>query len=190
MAGSEPEASTTLDADDLEGILADLRTAHARFARRFAGDSVERQPVHTVYGGAQLFRADSARKIGALALRALDQYAPDPETLATALGLPVAAAEPARLRDRIADKLTREPVEDYRIDFEDGYGHRPDGEEDAHCVSVATEVAQGFRRGTLPPFIGIRIKPVSTELHRRSLRTLDLFVTALTRALDGGFVPG
>ena len=101
-----------------------------------------------------------------------------------------AGSGPARLRARIVDKLTREPVEDYRIDFEDGYGHRPDAEEDGHSVSVAAEVAEGFRRGTLPPFIGIRIKPVSAELHRRSLRTLDLFVTALARALDGGFVPG
>jgi hypothetical protein len=190
MAGHEPPATTTLDAGDLEGLLADLRAAHARFARNFAGDSPDRQPVHTVYGGAQLFRADSARKIGALALKALDQYAPDPTTFAAVLGLPPTAAEPARLRARIVDKLTREPVEDYRLDFEDGYGHRPDAEEDAHSVSAANEVAEGFRRGTLPPFIGIRIKPVSAELHRRGLRTLDLFVTALARALDGGFVPG
>ena len=190
MAGREQSPPTTLDAGDLEGILADLRTAHARFARNFPGDSVERQPVHTVYGGAQLFRADAAPRIGALALKSLDQYAPDPAALAGALGLPATAPEPARLRARIVDKLTREPVEDYRVDFEDGYGHRPDAEEDAHSVSVATEVAEGARRGTLPPFIGIRIKPVSAELHRRSLRTLDLFVTALARALDGGFVPG
>ena len=185
---SEPLA-TTLNADDIEGILADLRTAHARFARDFAGDSAERQPIHTVYGGAQLFRADSARKIGTLALHSLEQYAPDPETLAAALGIVEASADPERLRARIVDKLTREPVEDYRIDFEDGYGHRPDAEEDGHCASVATEVADGFRRGALPPFIGVRIKPVSAELQRRSLRTLDLFVTALARALDGGFVP-
>ena len=186
--GSLP--TTSLDAGDIEAILADLRTAHARFARDFAGDSHERQPIHTVYGGAQLFRADSARKIGTVALRTLEQYAPDPAALAAALGIDEPAADAERLRARIVDKLTREPVEDYRIDFEDGYGHRPDAEEDGHCVSVATEVAGGFRRGTLPPFIGIRIKPVSAELHRRSLRTLDLFVTALARALDGGFVPG
>ena len=189
-SGQRPSPATTLDAGDIEGILADLRTAHARFARDFAGDSVERQPIHTVYGGAHLFRADSARKIGTLALKSLEQYAPDPGTLAAALGIAAAGADCERLRTRIADKLAREPVEDYRIDFEDGYGHRPDAEEDGHCVSVATEVADGFRRGTLPPFIGIRIKPVSAELHRRSLRTLDLFVTALARALDGGFVTG
>src|SRR5918995_2603989 len=108
MAGDEPPATTTLDAGDLEGLLADLRTAHARFARSFAGDSAERQPVHTVYGGAQLFRADSAPKIGALALKSLDQYAPDPMTFAAALGLPP-TAELARLRARVVDKLTREP---------------------------------------------------------------------------------
>lgn len=186
----EPQATTTLDAGDIEGILADLRIAHDRFARDFAGDPAGRQPIHTVYGGAQLFRADSARKIGALALKSLEQYAADPKTLAAALGIAETGADPERLRTRIADKLTSEPVEDYRIDFEDGYGHRPDAEEDGHCVSVAAEVADGFRRGALPPFIGIRIKPVSAELHRRSLRTLDLFVTALARALDGGFVPG
>jgi len=190
MSGNEPLAATTLDAGDIEGILAALRTAHARFARSFAGESAERQPVHTVYGGAQLFRADSARRIGALALQSLDQHAPDAQTLAAALGMEEAGAGPARLRARIVDKLTREPVEDYRIDFEDGYGHRLDAEEDGHCVSVAAAVAEGFRRETLPPFIGIRIKPVSAELHRRSLRTLDLFVTALARALDGGFVQG
>ena len=141
MSGSEPLAATTLDAGDIEGILADLRTAHERFARSFAGESAERQPVHTVYGGAQLFRADSARKIGALALQSLDQHAPDAGTLAAALGMEEVGSGPAGLRARIVDKLTREPVEDYRIDFEDGYGHRPDAEEDGHSVSVAAAVA-------------------------------------------------
>ena len=135
----EPPARATLDAADLEGILADLGTAHARFARDFPGDATERQPVHTVYGGAHLFRADSARKLGTLALQSLEQYAPDAETLAAALGLS-AGADARRLRARIVDKLTHEPVEDFRIDFEDGYGHRPDAEEDDHSASVAAEV--------------------------------------------------
>jgi hypothetical protein len=189
MAGQEHPTATTLKAGDLEAILGELRAAHARVARDFAGDSTERQPVHTVYGGAQLFRADSAQKIGALARETLDQYAPDAATFAAALRLQ-AATVAAELRARIVDKLAREPVEDYRIDFEDGYGHRPDADEDAHSASAAIAVADGFRRGTLPPFIGIRIKPVSAELHRRSLRTLDLFVTTLAQALDGAFVPG
>jgi citrate lyase beta subunit len=141
-----------------------------------------------VYGGAQLFRADSVGKLGAIAARTLAEYAPDAPSFALALGLSRPERDAAELRTRVADKLTREPVEDFRIDFEDGYGHRPDAEEDAHCVSVAGEVADGFRRQTLPPFIGIRIKPLSSELHRRALRTLDLFVTALAARLAPDFL--
>ena len=85
------------------------------------------------------------------------------------------------MRARVVDKLEREPVEDYRLDFEDGYGTRPDAEEDGHAASAAREVAAGMTAGTLPPFIGIRIKPMSRELHARSLRTLDIFVTTLVK---------
>jgi citrate lyase beta subunit len=180
---------TTLDAHGLDRTLADLRAAHGRFAQDFPGDPTERQPVHVVYGGAQLFRADSARKLGALAAKALDEYAPDAATLASALGLTIPESAAADLRARVAGKLAQEPVEDFRIDFEDGYGHRPDAEEDAHGVSAAAEVAEAFRRGTLPPFIGLRVKPLSEELHRRALRTLDVFVTALTARLGGAFPP-
>ena len=78
-------------------------------------------------------------------------------------------------------------MEDFRIDFEDGYGNRPDEEEDADALKAATEVVRGMAEGTLPPFIGIRIKPLSGELHRRALRTLDLFVT--TVAEGAGTLP-
>src|SRR5262249_19607235 len=86
------------------------------------------------------------------------------------------------IRERVAHKLRTEPVEDFRLDFEDGYGNRPDAEEDGHAGSSAEEVVRGAIAGTLPPFIGIRIKPMSRELHVRGLRTLDMFVTTLWRA--------
>ena len=89
---------------------------------------------------------------------------------------------------RTVAKLGREPVEDFRIDFEDGYGNRPDAEEDGHAVAAALEVAKGMAAGSLPPFIGIRVKPLTEELQRRSLRTLDLFLTAL-REQTGGRLP-
>jgi citrate lyase beta subunit len=96
------------------------------------------------------------------------------------------------VHDRVRLKLETEPVEDYRIDFEDGYGQRPDAEEDATAVSAAREVAQGLTQKTLPPFIGIRIKPLNEEQRVRALRTLDLFLTTLLdetkRRLPGGFV--
>jgi len=80
---------------------------------------------------------------------------------------------------RVYEKIRREPVEDFRIDFEDGYGNRPDTEEDGHAESAAVEVVKGMEAKTLPPFIGIRIKPFNEELRARSIRTLDIFVTTV-----------
>jgi citrate lyase beta subunit len=132
-----------------------------------------------------LFRADTAPRLGAAARRALTESAASPGELARVLEIPPLLA--GRVYALILDKLTREPVEDFRIDFEDGYGNRPDVEEDAHAAGAAKEVAEGMRSGTLPPYIGIRIKPLNEELRHRSLRTLELFVEALVS--DGGMVP-
>ncbi|MBA2258715.1 MAG: phosphoenolpyruvate kinase [Acidobacteria bacterium] len=164
-----------------------LRRTNEIVARDFPGERGDRQPVHTMYGGAHLFKADSASKLGAVALAALDEYAPDAQALVTALGLG-ADVNAAAVRARIVEKLRREPIEDFRIDFEDGYGNRIDTEEDGHAESAAREVAAGLKAGTLPPFIGIRIKPMSKELHARSLRTLDVFVSTMVRA-TGGMLP-
>ncbi len=139
-----------------------------------------RQPVHTVYGGAHLFRADSARRLGDVALRTLEQHLASPSDVTPIFGIDGALAESVWQRTRA--KLEREPVEDFRIDFEDGYGNRSDEEEDGHAVSAAAEVIKGFEQNTLPPYIGIRIKPLSPELTRRSLRTLDRFLDALFAA--------
>lgn len=143
---------------------------------------MHRQPVHTVYGGAHLFRADTARKLGDVALRLLDEYAADPPAFARLLGFPNALAAP--IHARLRAKLEREAVEDFRIDFEDGYGHRSDEEEDQHAKLAAAEVARAFAEHTAPPYLGIRIKPLSSELRHRSLRTLDLFVTELFAKTD------
>jgi hypothetical protein len=175
--------STTLNAASLRPALERLSLANREFAAHFPGDAGRRQPVHTVYGGAHLFKADAAQKLGTLALRAFDEYASAPADLAEALGLPDELAEV--LHARVQAKLQREPVEDFRADFEDGYGNRPDAEEDGHAESVAREMAAGMAAGTLPPFIGIRIKPFTEELRERSLRTLDLFLTTLVRETQG-----
>jgi citrate lyase beta subunit len=142
-----------------------------------------RQPVHTVYGGAHLFRADTAARLGSTAIRVLQEYAPDAASLASVLGLPAHVAE--TLYGRVVQKLQREPVEDFRLDFEDGYGNRPDAEEDGHAASAAREVAGGFHAGALPPFIGIRIKPLNVELRERALRTTDLFLNTLLDETTG-----
>ena len=178
---------TSLPENALTSIVDSIDKANARIAEQFPGDSPARQPVHTVYGGAHLFKADAAQKLGSHALRSLQEHAPDAATLAAALGLDPALAD--RIYLRIIDKLTQEPVEDFRIDFEDGFGNRPDQEEDRFAQLAANEVAAGLSNGSLPPSIGIRIKPLSDELKRRSLRTFDLFLTQLLDRTRGALPP-
>ncbi|HKO60365.1 MAG TPA: hypothetical protein VJV03_04340 [Pyrinomonadaceae bacterium] len=206
---------TSLDNSALEDLSAKLSQANSAFNDRYPGETGRRQPVHTVYGGAHLFKSDSAERLGGLARRSLDQFAPDFLTFAKAIDLPGANELPASLEHdaalaarlaadldgvrlenrsawlahsiytRVTDKLRREPVEDFRIDFEDGYGNRPDTEEDGHAEAAAKEVATGLQNKTLPPFIGIRIKPFNEELRARSMRTLDIFVSTVLQETSG-----
>jgi citrate lyase beta subunit len=171
----------SLSAAETRKLSARLRKAWREFAALYPGESGRRQPVHTVYGGAHLFKSDTAPRLGALALQALREYAPDPLVFARAIGLPNPERLAQTVHSRVVAKLEREPVEEFRVDFEDGYGNRPDAEEDAHAARVAREMALGMAARTLSPFIGIRIKPFSEELRARSLRTLDLFLTTLAR---------
>ncbi len=140
-----------------------------------------------VYGGAHLFKAETAAKLGATALRVFQEHAPDSAALAAVLDLTPETA--SRVHARVTEKLQREPVEDFRLDFEDGYGNRPDAEEDGHAESAAAEVATGAKRGTLPPFIGIRIKNLGDELRERALRTTQLFLERLLKDNDGQIPP-
>ncbi len=192
--------SSVLTPEATREITARLAQANRQVAAAYPGEPADRQPVHTVYGGAHLFKADIAQKLGAAARRALEEYAPDAATLARAIGLGeskkvsgvVGSGAEHDLAEqvyrRVVEKIGREPVEDFRLDFEDGYGNRPDSEEDGHAVSAAEEVARGHAQGTLPPFVGIRIKPLTDELNARSFRTLDLFLHTLVTK-TGGTLP-
>ncbi|MBX2802249.1 MAG: phosphoenolpyruvate kinase [Myxococcales bacterium] len=179
---------TTLDDATLQQRLTALQPAHSTFAEHYPGPPADRQPVHTVYGGAHLFKAGTARRLGQLARDHVKQHAPDAPTFGRALGMPHGLWETVHARTH--HKLEHEPVEDFRIDFEDGFGVRPDDEEDATAVRAATEVAQGAATGELPPFLGIRIKALTPELQARSLRTLDLFMTTLLDQTQGVLPPG
>ncbi len=156
----------------------------------YPGDPSSRQPVHTVYGGAQLFRAGTARRLGDLALRDLEAYAPDATTFGDAIGLRADEALRRTVYERVRSKLETEPVEDFRIDFEDGYGKRPDDEEDTCAAAAAEAVAEAMSTGSLPPFIGIRIKPPAGEHCRRSVSTLDIFVSTLLDRTGGRLPDG
>ena len=171
---------TTIPLRGFVDFLGTLTQENIRVAERFHGDLPRRQPVHTFNGGAHLFRSDTMQKLGRIALGALQEYGPDPRTFGDAIGYDHALAE--RLYPRVVDKLNREPIEDYRIDFEEGFGRRPDEEEDHFARAAAKEMAAALAADMLPLSIGIRIKPFSEEQKRRSLRTFDLFLTCL---LDG-----
>jgi len=171
---------TSLDAGALLEAEHALREANLSFARRYHGDDDRRQPVQTLIEGAQHFTADVARRRGAQALRAVDEYAPTPDAMALVFGIAGHSALPA-IAERVREKLKREPIEDYRIDFEDGYGVRANDEEDRQVAFVAGEIERATRDELLPPMIGVRIKPLTEELRERSVRTLDLLVTQLVR---------
>jgi len=205
----------TLNRDEIGPLMEKLRQANHAMAMVYPGDSPDRQPVHTVYGGAHLFKADTAIKLGELSRGALRDNAPDFAALARALELPGAASLPGTVQgvtelksrieenrdfmkrenpaavllytiyERVQNKLEREAVEDFRIDFEDGYGNRPDAEEDEQARIAAEETALGMKNGTLPPFIGIRIKPLTEELKDRATATLDIYVSTLLEATGG-----
>src|SRR5436853_7571215 len=170
-------ASTSIPGDRLHELTARLKSTQEQFATHYPGELGHRQPVHTVYGGAHLFKSDTTRKLGELALKALAQYAPSATVFAEAIGIDPGTGE--TVFSRVQEKLKREAVEDFRIDFEDGYGIRGDAEEDSHAAQAASECARGRDNRTLSPFIGVRIKSLSGELSLRALRTLEIFLTGL-----------
>ena len=102
--------NSTLPAEALAPVMERLRAANERFACEYPGDTGSRRPVHTVYGGAALFRAETTSKLGALALKSLEQNASSASEFAEALGLSSEHAD--SVFERVRDKLLREPVED------------------------------------------------------------------------------
>lgn len=167
--------------DEKTNLLDNLRIANLKFQHTYPGDKPDRQPVHTVYGGANLFKADTCKKMGDIALQHLLTNAPDANVFEHALQVKGVGV----IYHKIIRKLKTEAVEDFRIDFEDGFGNRTDDEEDAAAITAAKELATGMAQHTISPFIGIRIKPFTEDLKHRSVRTLDLFLTTLLNITKG-----
>ena len=181
---------TSLTPSAAATLLGKLVRSNQRFTTAYPGDRIARQPLHTVYGGAQLFKATTPSKLGKLALAHLREYAPDARALALAVGLEGGIDLAEAVYSRVIAKLEREPVEDFRIDFEDGFGIRSDAEEDAEAERTAREVAFGMRAASLPAFLGIRVKSLSEQQKHRAVRTLDLFLTTLLEANSGTLPQG
>ena len=176
-----------------------------------SGVTSKRQPVHTLLAGAHLFKVDMVDRVGQLGLHHLSTYTPDFIAFAHAFRLPgsstlatggevrtalLRAAErsldslksghsgawlAATVYRRVINKLRLQPLEDVRIDFDDAYGVRTDDEEDAEAKRVAGELASGVSNSQLPPFVGVRIKPLNTHHARRGVRTLDILLSHLLK---------
>ena len=162
-----------------------MAPADEALARGYPGDPGVRQPVHTVYVPADRVTQGIAARYGTEARAALDAHAPDPGTLAEIVGAD--ADRVAEVWPLLLAKLDREPVEDLRIDLEDGYRGHSDDEEDADAVAaVAALAVAGLAGGEAPPYWGIRFKCFEAPTRTRGLRTLDLVLGA---ALDAGPLP-
>ena len=174
-----------------------------------------REPIHVVYGGAHLFTAETPQKLGKLALKSLETYAPNFVEFAYSMWLAGADTLPKfadviesletqlkknpdkvksenfaawfawTVYQKTIEKLKREPIEDFRIDFEDGYGFRSDEEEDGHAISASNELAKSFLANKITPFCGFRIKSFAPETKKRAVRTLNLFLENLIKKTDG-----
>ncbi|MFC8347213.1 DUF6986 family protein [Streptomyces sp. NPDC057280] len=181
--GQQEQVATSLAGAVSEEISASLAPVDAELERRYPGDPGTRQPVHTVYVPGDVFAAGTLRSWGDQALAALDEHAPDAASFAAVLGLSDALAEPVHTRVRA--KLEREPIEDLRVDFEDGY---KGSDEDQDAARAARLVADAYKNGTAAPYMGIRMKCMESPVRDRGIRTLDVFLTGLMEA--GGLPDG
>ena len=153
--------------DELDRRLAPVDAA--RLAA-YPGVSPDRQPVHTCYVPADAVVPGLARSWGATALAALDEH-----------GLPGLGLDPALVEQvlpRVRAKLATEPVEDLRVDAEDGYRGSPSVEDD-DVQHAAETVAGDLRAGVAPASVGIRAKSLEGPTRHRGVRSLDLFLAGL-----------
>ena len=181
--------SRSLSDDGWSDLLERAAEAEAEQRHRFPGDAAASQPLHTLYVPADRITPTTTVEFGTEALRLLETHAPDPAAFEEAFGVDASVAE--RARTRVRAKLERQPVEDLRVDFEDGYGARPDDEEDRHAEEAARDVHAARESGSAPVSFGLRVKSFADGRHARSVRTLDTFLTTLIEAAGGlpeGFV--
>jgi citrate lyase beta subunit len=180
--------SVRLTEEDLAAVDQRLAASDAQRVAAYPGDRTDRQPVHTVYVPADRFVAQGGPDLpaawGAEATAALARHAPRADDLAHACDLDV--EEVREVWGAVVTKLETEPIEDLRVDLEDGYGTRPDDEEDADALAAGRALGAAVAAGTCPPFVGVRFKSLEGSTRRRGLRSLDL---VLGEVLAAGELP-
>ena len=169
---------------DIESLIGELdrrlADADAELAVRYPGSRPGRQPVHTVYVPADRYHADLTAEWGTQALAAMDDH---DSIFRELVGDDALVA-------RVRSKLAHEPIEDLRIDFEDGYGNRGHDAEDSDVARSIARLSMSIEAGTAPPFRGIRIKSLEAATRARSVRTFVQVASLLVdrRTALTGFV--
>lgn len=188
MSIGPSRSARTFAATAVSELDALLAAADRALAEGYRGDRPGRQPVHTVYVPADRFQPELAAQWGQAALAALADCAPGPAEFGAAMNLRAGLA--AEVLPLVQAKLAAEPVEDLRLDFEDGYGNQGEGPEDADARTAAASLAAAVAAGTAPPFTGLRCKSLEAATRRRAVATLDVFLGALLShgPLPEGFV--
>lgn len=153
-----------------------LSEVDAILATRFGGDTRGRQPVHTCYIPADRYHHLAHREWGDIALDTLMSHGKRARHFAHTIDPDSDADSDAieQVWPAIISKLENEPIEDLRVDFEDGYGRRSDAEEDEAVARAIEGIATHAT-----PFIGARIKSFEAVTRARSLRTLEMLVAGL-----------
>ncbi|MEV0435195.1 aldolase/citrate lyase family protein [Nocardia sp. NPDC050413] len=151
-----------------------LDSVDAELRLRYPGQGTRIQPVHTVYVPADRATADTPAEWGATALELLDRHADFLAGLDTTDSLPA-----------VRVGLSARPVQDLRIDFEDGYGFRADDVEDAAATAAGKTLALMAEKAGAPDSFGIRIKGLAKDERRRALRTLELVLDGVADVLPG-----
>ena len=191
------ERSTLADIDSLLGDTDELLTTV------YPGERDVRQPVHTVYVPGHRSTPDLPRQWGQQALECVEAHGgmlhlaervitaarkeSGPGPAGQMPSLHQVAREADMLAEAVTAKLEREPIEDLRLDFEDGFGDQGDESEDKWAAQAAQDVLAGRREAGAPAFAGIRFKCMEADTRARGLRTLDVFISELVKA--GGQVP-
>ncbi|GAA1637664.1 MULTISPECIES: DUF6986 family protein [Brevibacterium] len=187
--------------DDIDALLTDTDEV---LSTRYPGDRDVRQPIHTVYVPGHQVTPTLPREWSEQALAAVEAgggmvqlaervIVASRKEMGESFGavppsLHQVAREAEQLAEAVTTKLATEPIEDLRIDFEDGFGSQGDAAEDAAVIAAARTAVAGRAEAGAPAFVGIRFKSLEAATRARGLRTLDLFVTEVLAA-NGGALP-
>nr|WP_072802230.1 aldolase/citrate lyase family protein [Rhodococcus yunnanensis] len=165
---------TRLDDVGRSRIESILGPVDARLGRDYPGDRIGGQPIHTVYLPASDADPNVLRHWGSQASSLLESNAELFESL-----------DPAGVLPSVRATLSTSPIQDVRLDFEDGYGWRSDTEEDRH----ARESGKILRTLSVDPlgptWLGVRTKGLAPHERLRGIRTLELVLDGAGGVPDG-----